>query len=85
MLGKAQGLPADRPAANEDACADVTVSTGCTSLHAFTILDLVPGCAFADWMPEFHLPERDLDPGEQAFSNIMDPVEAAKLLDLDTS
>jgi hypothetical protein len=41
-------------------------------------------CVFDDWMPEFNLPDRRLDPGEHAFSNIMNPVEAAKLLELDS-
>jgi hypothetical protein len=49
----------------------------------FTVLDLVPGCAFEDWMPEFDLPDRLIEPGEYVFSNLMDPVEAAKVLDID--
>jgi hypothetical protein len=68
-----------------DTYAAIRISGSVPDNITFTILDLVPGCAFADWMPEFHLPDRGLDPGEQAFSNIMNPIEAAKLLDLDTS
>jgi hypothetical protein len=46
-----------------------------------TILDRVPGCDPAAWFPEYALPERELLPAEQAWSNIMDPKEAAQLLD----
>lgn len=46
-----------------------------------TVLDLVPGCDLDGWFPEYSLPERPLDPAEQAWSNLMDPIEAAKLLD----
>lgn len=48
---------------------------------ASTILDRVPGCDPAAWFPEYALPERDLLPAEQAWSNIMDPKEAARLLE----
>lgn len=48
---------------------------------ASTILDRVPGCDPAAWFPEYALPERDLLPAEQAWSNIMDPKEAAQLLE----
>lgn len=46
-----------------------------------TILELIPGCDPECWLFEFTLPERLLRPGEQAWSNIMDPAAAAKLLD----
>lgn len=45
------------------------------------ILTRVPGCAADAWFPEYALPERDLLPAEQAWSNLMDPKAAAKLLD----
>lgn len=45
------------------------------------VLDLVPGCDLDGWFPEYSLPERPLDAAEQAWSNLMNPVEAAKLLD----
>ncbi|MEO3752303.1 hypothetical protein [Streptomyces sp. B6B3] len=47
------------------------------------ILGNVPGCEADGWYPEYALPERDLLPAEQAWSNLMDPVAAAKLLDED--
>lgn len=46
-----------------------------------TILDRVPGCAPEAWFPEYALPERDLLPAEQVWSNLMDPKAAARLLD----
>jgi hypothetical protein len=46
------------------------------------ILNLVPGCDRMGWFPEFAgLPHRRLSSGEVAWSNIMDPSAAAKLLD----
>lgn len=47
------------------------------------IFDYVPGCDRGGWFPEDALPDRPLRSGEQAWSNIMDPTAAAKLLDLD--
>lgn len=47
------------------------------------IFDYVPGCDRGGWFPEDALPDRPLRPGEQAWSNLMDPVAAAKLLDVD--
>lgn len=48
------------------------------------ILDHVPGCDPQGWFPEFRgLPDRPLQLGEVAWSNIMDPAAAAKLLDAD--
>jgi hypothetical protein len=46
-----------------------------------TVLDLIPGCALDGWFPEYSLPERPLEAAEQAWSNLMDPSAAAKLLD----
>ncbi|GIG89451.1 hypothetical protein [Plantactinospora endophytica] len=46
------------------------------------ILDIVPGCEHGGWFPETALPDRGLQPNEQAWSNIMDTAAAAKLLDL---
>jgi hypothetical protein len=46
-----------------------------------TILSRVPGCAPDAWFPEYALPERQLLPAEQAWSNLMDPKAVAKLLD----
>ncbi|MEV0226719.1 hypothetical protein [Streptomyces sp. NPDC050704] len=43
------------------------------------VLDIVPGCASDAWFPEVRLPDRDLLPAEQAWSNMMDPVEAGRL------
>ncbi|MFD8867315.1 hypothetical protein ACFV1F_23710 [Streptomyces sp. NPDC059590] len=40
----------------------------------------VPGCDREGWFPESRLPDRDLLPAEQAWSNVMDPAEARKLL-----
>jgi hypothetical protein len=51
-----------------------------TDLSA-TILSRVPGCDPAAWFPEYALPERELLPAEQAWSNIMDPKAAAQLLE----
>ena len=48
---------------------------------AAVILSCVPGCATDAWFPEYALPERDLLPAEQAWSNLMDPKAAAQLLD----
>ncbi|MFM9610169.1 hypothetical protein [Streptomyces niveiscabiei] len=44
------------------------------------ILANVPGCDKDGWYPEYALPERDLLPAEQAWSNLMDPREAAGVL-----
>ncbi len=46
-----------------------------------TILHLMPGCDPTAWFPEYALPERDLLPAEQVWSNLMDPKAAAELLD----
>lgn len=46
-----------------------------------TILNRVPGCAPDAWFPEYALPERELLPAEQAWSNIMDPKAAAQFLE----
>jgi hypothetical protein len=46
-----------------------------------TILSRVPGCDPDAWFPEYALPERELLPAEQAWSNIMDPKAAAQLLE----
>lgn len=48
---------------------------------AVVVLDLVPGCDLDGWFPEYSLPQRPLDQAEQAWSNLMDPAAAAKLLD----
>jgi hypothetical protein len=44
-------------------------------------LDLVPGCDRDGWYPEFAMPDRPLRPGEQVYSNMMDPQAAAQLLE----
>lgn len=44
------------------------------------ILDEVPGCDRDGWYPEFTMPDRPLNPGEQAYPNLMDTGAAAKLL-----
>ncbi|MEU1430839.1 hypothetical protein ABZ412_27550 [Nocardia sp. NPDC005746] len=44
------------------------------------ILHRVPGCAPDGWFPESSLPERELMPAEQVWSNLMDPKQAARLL-----
>ena len=49
-----------------------------------TILSRVPGCDADAWFPEYTLPERELLPAEQAWSNIMDPKAAAGLLEEET-
>jgi hypothetical protein len=48
---------------------------------ATVILRNVPGCEADGWYPEYALPERDLLPAEQTWSNLMDPREAARVLD----
>ena len=53
-----------------------SVPQGITAL----ILTRVPGCEPDAWFPEYTLPERELLPAEQAWSNIMDPKAAAQLL-----
>ncbi|QKW07690.1 hypothetical protein HUT18_16180 [Streptomyces sp. NA04227] len=45
------------------------------------VLSNVPGCEAEGWYPEYALPERDLLPAEQAWSNLMDPRAAARVLD----
>lgn len=45
------------------------------------ILDLVPGCDRNAWFPEFALPHRALAPGEQVWSNLIDPTVASQLID----
>ncbi|WP_198168366.1 hypothetical protein [Herbidospora yilanensis] len=45
------------------------------------ILSRVPGCEADAWFPEYALPERDLLPAEQVWSNIMDPKAAAELVE----
>lgn len=47
------------------------------------IFDYVPGCDRGGWFPEDALPDRPLRSGEQVWSNLMDPIAAAKLLDVD--
>ncbi|PXX69220.1 hypothetical protein DFR70_102908 [Nocardia tenerifensis] len=47
------------------------------------ILHRVPGGAPEAWFPESSLPERELMPAEQVWSNLMDPKEAARLLEND--
>ena len=44
------------------------------------ILDLVPGCDHNAWFPELAMPHRALEPGEQVWSNLMDPVVASQLI-----
>ncbi|WP_042407349.1 hypothetical protein [Streptacidiphilus carbonis] len=51
---------------------------------ATVVLGNIPGCDTDGWYPEYALPERDLLPAEQAWSNIMDPRAAARLLDTET-
>ncbi|HEY1454902.1 MAG TPA: hypothetical protein VGG31_00280 [Candidatus Dormibacteraeota bacterium] len=46
-----------------------------------TILSLVPGCQLDAWMSDYAMPERAVAPEEQVWSNMMDPIAAAKLLD----
>ena len=46
-----------------------------------TILSLIPGCQPDAWMSDYAMPERAVAPGEQIWSNIMDPAAAAKFLD----
>jgi hypothetical protein len=45
------------------------------------LLRHVPGCDPQSWDSVTRLPERDLAGPEQAWFNLMEPVEAAKLLD----
>jgi hypothetical protein len=48
---------------------------------AATIISLVPGCDPGAWMSDYAMPERPMAPEEQIWSNIMDPIIAAKFLD----
>lgn len=41
------------------------------------ILGNVPGCDRDGWYPEYALPERDLLPAEQAWSNLMEPADVS--------
>lgn len=41
---------------------------------------IVPGCEREGWFPESRFPDRDLLPAEQAWSNLMGPATAEKLL-----
>lgn len=45
------------------------------------VLDLVPGCDRDGWGFEITMPDRSLRPGEEVWSNIMDPTEAEKVID----
>jgi hypothetical protein len=47
---------------------------------AAIILALVPGCEPDAWMSDYAMPERSVAPEEQIWSNIMDPIAAAKFL-----
>ncbi len=49
------------------------------------IFDYIPGCDHDGWYPEDAMPDRSLRPGEYAWSNIMNPTEAAKLLDAESA
>ena len=46
-----------------------------------TILSPIPGCELDAWMSDYAMPERAVAPEEQIWSNILDPVAAAKFLD----
>jgi hypothetical protein len=48
------------------------------------IISMVPGCEPDAWMSDYAMPERPMAPEEQIWSNLMDPIEAAKLLDTDS-
>ena len=53
--------------------------TGSRPPNLRAILRNVPGCEAEGWYPEYTLPERDLLPAEQAWSNLMDPRAAARV------
>jgi hypothetical protein len=59
----------------------VRITGSVPSNLAVVVLGNVPGCDRDGWYPEYALPERDLLPAEQAWSNLMNPTEAAALLD----
>ncbi|MGH3837293.1 MAG: hypothetical protein ACRDSF_16565 [Pseudonocardiaceae bacterium] len=42
-----------------------------------------PGCDRNAWFPELAMPHRALEPGEQIWSNLMDPVVASQLIGCD--
>ncbi len=44
------------------------------------ILDLMPGCDRNAWFPELTMPHRALEPGEQVWSTLMNPVVASQLI-----
>ncbi|MCX4748858.1 hypothetical protein OG455_25645 [Kitasatospora sp. NBC_01287] len=48
---------------------------------AVVILRHVPGCDPQSWFPEYALPGRHLLPAEQAWSTVMEPQAAARLLE----
>jgi hypothetical protein len=62
-------------------CAAVRVTGSVPTELVAMLLRSVPGCDPTTWYPEYALPERDLLPAEQAWSTVMDPQAAAKLLD----
>lgn len=50
---------------------------------AALILSCVPDCDQSAWFPEYALPERELLPAEQVWSDLMDPKAATQLLEED--
>jgi hypothetical protein len=93
-LGRDRDAPQgiDNQGTTEASALSGTVNTEPSQDHAYqspatlvgAILDLIPGCDPDGWFPEFTgLPDRFLHAGEVAWSNIMDPVAALKLLDID--
>jgi hypothetical protein len=53
-----------------------SVPTNITAL----ILSAVPGCDPTGWGPEYAMPDRPIAPAEQVWSNLIDPDQAAKIV-----
>lgn len=68
------------PARNDETYAAVRITGSVPANLATVILGNIPGCDIDGWYPECALPERDLLPAEQAWSNLMDPRAAAAIL-----
>jgi hypothetical protein len=56
-------------------------ASGVECRHVRLALRGIPGCKLDAWMSDYAMPERAVALEEQIWSNIMDPVAAAKFLD----
>ncbi|MFI6942035.1 hypothetical protein ACIBI4_22415 [Streptomyces sp. NPDC050418] len=62
-----------RPAHDHETYVAVRITGSVPGNLVKILLDIVPGCDREAWFPETTLPDRDLLPAEQAWSNLMDP------------